>query len=527
MTITQERRLFMKSYPSRRRFLQEIGKGAVMGAIGPSLASELGMLPTMRADEGKQGLHFGTLEPLVSFMQETPLEDLQSSIVEKLRNGVSVERLVSAGALANARSFAGEDYVGFHTLMAMKPALKMASMISGKNSPLPVLKVLYRNTHRIREHGGRASEKLNRLPEILTTGSESQLLEFVRSKDMGSAEQLLKGLVQKNRAIAFDALLEVVQEDTEVHRTVLPYRAWDMVDLIGEKHATTLLRQSLRYCLNAERYRRPEWSVHGEVLAQLLDEHRLLEKKPGTARIDDERLNKLSQDIFKGSPKDAASSVAEALAQGVDPECIGEALSMAANQIVLRDPGRPAKWESIGKPPGSVHGDSVGVHSSDATNAWRNLSRISHGRNVYACLILGAWQVARDRSSRPELLSEESLPVSYHLNQYRKITDQSKLLGALEEMIQGNLQSHAMAVVARYAELGYAEGPVFQTLLRYAVSEDGALHAEKYFETVRSDFYDTRPAFRWNHLLGLARITASEFGRPAAGQSEARLLLKS
>jgi len=31
----------------------------------------------------------------------------------------------------------------------------------------------------------------------------------------------------------------------------------------------------------------------------------------------------------------------------------------------------------------------------------------------------------------------------------------------------------------------------------YAVSEDGALHAEKYFYTVWDDFHATRPSARW------------------------------
>jgi hypothetical protein len=35
-----------------------------------------------------------------------------------------------------------------------------------------------------------------------------------------------------------------------------------------------------------------------------------------------------------------------------------------------------------------------------------------------------------------------------------------------------------------------------------------------------------RPAFRWNHLAGLARVTASEFGYPAPGMGVARKLLK-
>ena len=63
-------------------------------------------------------------------------------------------------------------------------------------------------------------------------------------------------------------------------------------------------------------------------------------------------------------------------------------------------------------------------------------------------------------------------------------------------------------------------------MLRYAVSEDGALHAEKYYRTVSEEFVATRLAFRWRQLTALARVTASEYGRPAAGYVEARALLK-
>ncbi|MCA9058749.1 MAG: hypothetical protein KDA85_09625, partial [Planctomycetaceae bacterium] len=76
-----------------------------------------------------------------------------------------------------------------------------------------------------------------------------------------------------------------------------------------------------------------------------------------------------------------------------------------------------------------------------------------------------------------------------------------------------------------YGQLNLPADQIFATLLKYAVSEDGALHAEKYFQTVRDDFQSTRPAFRWQHVAALARVTASEYGRPAAGQAEARELL--
>ena len=116
------------------------------------------------------------------------------------------------------------------------------------------------------------------------------------------------------------------------------------------------------------------------------------------------------------------------------------------------------------------------------------------------------------------------LPAKHHLDQLAK-TDADGLLAQLDEAIQTNMQAHATAIVHRYGELSLPEDRLFSSMLKYAVSEDGALHAEKYFHTVWDDFHATRPSARWRHLTSLARVTASEFGSPAAGQAEARELL--
>jgi hypothetical protein len=81
-------------------------------------------------------------------------------------------------------------------------------------------------------------------------------------------------------------------------------------------------------------------------------------------------------------------------------------------------------------------------------------------------------------------------------------------------------------LVHRYGELDSSPRPVFDLLLRYAVSEDGALHAEKYYRTVVEEFGAARKAFRWRQLAALARVTASEYGRAAPGYGEARELLE-
>jgi hypothetical protein len=70
-------------------------------------------------------------------------------------------------------------------------------------------------------------------------------------------------------------------------------------------------------------------------------------------------------------------------------------------------------------------------------------------------------------------------------------------------------------------------------MLKYAVSEDGRLHGEKFFHTVCEEYRTTRPAFRWRQMVALARVTASAYGYNrsdqhgfrAAGYDEACRLL--
>src|SRR6185503_20164072 len=121
------------------------------------VASDLG-LARAYADESAGALTFGSLEPLVALMQETPVKRLLPTLAEQLTSGADLRRLVAAAALANARTFGGEDYIGFHTMMALAPALHMAQELPKELQPLPVFKVLYRNTNRIQERGGRKEE---------------------------------------------------------------------------------------------------------------------------------------------------------------------------------------------------------------------------------------------------------------------------------------------------------------------------------------------------------------------------------
>src|SRR5688572_29884883 len=145
---------------NRREFLTDVGRGVLIAAVGSGLAADLGLAADAagrgKGDDGgagKTALDFGPLEPLVRLMQETPANQLLPKLTEQLASGADLRRLVAAAAMANARTFGGEDYVGFHTMMALSPALHMAGEMPSDRRALPVFKVLYRNTNRIQERG--------------------------------------------------------------------------------------------------------------------------------------------------------------------------------------------------------------------------------------------------------------------------------------------------------------------------------------------------------------------------------------
>lgn len=514
---------------NRRDFLADVGRGMLVASVGSVMATELGLSSALAASDAKV-LSFGDLEPLVTLMQQTPKEKLLPAVVKTMQSGTQLKTLVAAASLANARTFGGQDYVGFHSFMALAPAFHMAQELPESQRALPVLKVLYRNTSRMQETGGCEHEVLHHLvaDESAAAPATPEFLQAAsRKADFNGAEQSFAAMLKGPVGEAYNHLQFTVQDEVDVHRVVLAWRAWSTLDLTGPEHAHTLLRQSVRYCVDSEKRQRDKGAAEyqnrigginhvRQVLPRLLDEHKLLSQPLGTRRTDDAWIEAMCRTIVSSSSERAAAAVAAALAEGISPEDVGEAISLAANDLLLRDNS------------GRTHGDSKGVHASDSANAWRSIARVSNHRNTVASLIVGAYHTAGQGGG----LHEHPLPFSAHLE---KVTaeDPAVLLKQAEGAIRENNQALACAAVHRYGQLGLPPRAVFDLLLRYAISEDGRLHAEKYYRTVGEEFATMRPAFRWRQLTALARVTASAFaydrydkhGFRAPGYEEACRLL--
>jgi hypothetical protein len=514
------------SRSQRRQFLREVGSGMFAATLGAT-AFDLGLTAT-HADEAPARLKFGDQEELVSLFQHTPSSKIFEVVKARLKRGDSIGQLVGASALANVRTFGGEDYVGYHTLMALSPALMMAKENTGSQAVLPVLKVLYRNARHIEQNGGGKRETLKEIsPDPAAKLDSHAIRKACKASDMNAAEQAFASAKNADPRTALDAILDVVEDAAEVHRVVLAFRAWDLMNLVGKEHAHALLRQSLHYCVKNEYSKYSERSRGiAAVLPKLLDECKLPRHFPTVRKPETKWVESFARTIFASTPERAAEAVAFALADGIEPDSIGEAISLAAHELVLRDEGRPKAQTSDNKPVGSVHGDSIGVHASDSAHAWRNLSRVAGPKHQCSALIVGAFQVALDRTARGgDFLNWRPYPHAEDLEKVPQSSDPARLLDMLGSAIRNKDQRFAASVSKRLEGFSEATDKTFGILRQYSTLQDGALHAEKFYATARDHFLNGRPELRWSYVVSLARVVASGYGYEAPGLEDARTIL--
>lgn len=503
--------------PSRREFLGGIGLTVGGAAVGFALAQRLGFAESLTRSASER-LKFGALDPLVDLMQSTRADALMPILVQKLRAGTPLSDLVAAGALANARAYGGTNYNGYHVLMAMMPSFEMAAQMPAPYTALPVLKVLHRNA-RFFQASGRADK--DALSPLEGSTGDADVVQCIRARDLPRAEQSLAALEVRSRARACEAIQTVVRDDMNVHRVVLSWRAYDLLKVTGQDQALTMLRQSVRFCIDEDERRMSRGQKSTEIMAllpALMEKHGLDKRDRGTRAADDALIEKWSDTFYSADRAAAAGAAAAALAEGFDPEDIGAAMSLAATRLLIHDPG--LTQAEPGKPVGSVHGASTGLHASDAANAWRQIARIGGTPNSCASLIAGAYHTAgQSQRMGPQPNDHDGEPCTKD--------DPMALRAEIEGRIRNRDQKGACLAARRYCDLGHSPAELFALLLGFAVSEDGALHAEKYFRTAQEEHAAARAKHKSLYLVALTRVSASECGFPAPGCEDTRKLLAS
>ena len=271
------------------------------------------------------------------------------------------------------------------------------------------------------------------------------LRDAVRQRSTADAEGTFAALAAARPRTPSTTCLSPSQDAAEVHRVVLPYRCWDLMGIIGREQAHTLL--AAVGALSASR-RDAELRAslgQGAYPGAAACSINIDCSAAPWARAGRRRLGRGTEPdhLPRLRPKQAADAAAAAWPRGLPrlpwpkpspwPPINSCCATMAGRQI------RPGQ-----SPAGSVHGDSIGVHACDSANAWRNLARVGNARNKVVCLILGAWQVARDRGDRGgDFLNWQPYPPHRSPHGGSGTDTATRLLGALDEAIRGRDQARA------------------------------------------------------------------------------------
>src|SRR4029453_15778227 len=109
------------------------------------------------------------------------------------------------------------------------------------------------------------------------------------------------------------------------HAIVTVWRAWDLLELTGEQHALTMLRQGVAAG------GAPEF---GALLVKLFDQYHLLDRPQVVRPAGDAWGGRVGGATFEGGRPQAVEAVASALAEGIDPRAVGEAITLAASLVM-------------------------------------------------------------------------------------------------------------------------------------------------------------------------------------------------
>ena len=523
---------------TRRELFSDVGRGMIAAAVGTSL----GLRP--RASLFRPSMTEATLPSATSnrssrSCRRRPPAKLLPMVVDKLKNGTELRTFVGRRGAGQRPHLRRRGLRRLPHPDGPRPGLPHgAASCPSERRPLPVLKVLYRNTNRIQEARrpqprGAAPGRSRARCRPGTPGGEA-LRDAVRSKDMDAAERDLR----RHRR---PAARRGVQRACSSPSRTTPRSTASSCPTAPGTCSTSSARSRPTRCsasrsATASRAsaREPGTPRDRRARALLPQAARPVpparDEPPARARPDDAWVEQMSQTIFESTPRAGRRGRGRGAGRG------DRARRHRRGDLAGREPARaprrrPARAMGLSRASrsGSVHGDSIGVHACDSANAWRNMARVGNPRNAVACLILGGLPGRpRPRQPRRRLPQLGPVPARRASKPVKAPSPPGPADG--DSRPRSATRTRRRACAARRtatAQLGTTRtGRSSTCCCNYAVSEDGALHAEKYYRTVTEEFASTRPAFRWRQLVALARVTASEYGRPAPGVKEACELVK-
>jgi hypothetical protein len=461
------------------------------------------------------------IEPLVQFVENTAPARIVEDTHDKLRGGTSVKDMLLASALAVVRSSdlpPGHHGGPLHPLAGLHAVHNMAERLSGDYAMMPVIQNVALSNKHIHSPAMGPYILAEAQPVSENDDLEATLtsLRYAAGRGVYNAcDHYFLYLMQKLSPMqVLEQLLQfaIPKNQLDDHYFLFPVFTWRALEYFGWEYAQYIGRAPVRYVT-----RLTNTPYLTEVDA-LIEEYGLLKRDLRVATGDDETpaITALVNAIGQCSKFDAIPPLlAQALADGLSLEGVGEGLSVGGSTLFLR----------------SQTGNPMDVHINTGANTRRYLLRqpeLSLRTKLQALLV---WHTGPEVTMAQRMLSPHLQPEPERVEALPFRT-QDELLQDLEELINslplgerlpvenlgtwrsGDEIKQAAAMAQQYANYDYDPAPLC-TLLGHIACRDNftEMHALKHHQATYEEFHNTRPSLRWRHLVAAVQAAAISHGR--------------
>ena len=474
------------------------------------------------------------IEPLVQFIEDTPPAEILDRALEKLRAGVPTQTMLTASALAVARSTdlpPGHHGGPLHPLVGLHALSQLVGRLEGEERFVPVLQHVALSNKHIHHPAMGPYALLEFAPED-AGGVEATKAAFLMACSRGEsnkADHLFLWLWEHAPRIeAFDLLLSVAipKNIIDDHYFAFPAFTWRALETesIEPEYFSVLMRPAVRYVS-----RFPSAPMLPEIEA-LIGEHELMTRVTRQQSGEDETavIGELGEaigrvDVFSDIP----ALMAKALGDGLSLEGAGEALSIGAAGLFLR----------------SLGGNPMDVHLHTSANIRRYLLKKDGLSLRNKLLLLLTWHSGpeiRSTASRlqpapqpdwaavaalPPRSQEQLLDAITHSVYNQPPTDWSQVsnLGLMKAVPEVRA---TVNLAQQYVNNGYDAQALIARLAEIVCHDNFTeMHAFKHHQAIIEEFHTTHEPWRWMHLVCGVQAAAISFGKNMAVYEEALELL--
>jgi hypothetical protein len=468
----------------------------------------------------------------VRFIEETPPAEIVDRTLEKLRAGTDTDTMLTASALAVARSSdlpPGHHGGPLHPLAGLYAVKNIVSRLSGEDSYLPVLQHVALSNKHINDPTTGPYHLLEFAP-IDAGGVEATKAAFLTSVVRGEtnkADHFFLWLWDNIPPIeAFDLLMSVAipKNALDDHYFIFPAFTWRALESMDPYYLPILMRPAVRY---VTRFPGPRAMPE---IDRIIEEYKLLScvTRQETGEDETAAIGALGEAIGRcDNYNDIPVLMAKALAEGLSLDGGGEALSIGAAGLFLR----------------SLTGNPMDVHLHTSANLRRYLLKLDGLSLKNKILILLLWhsgpevkstQYRMEAAPQPDPVAVAALPVQSQADlldaitrsiyeqpptDWSKVTNLGRMIAVPEVKITVNLAQ-------QYVNLGYDPQALIDRLAQIVCHDNFTeMHAFKHHQAIVEEFRNTRDPWRWMHLVSGAQAAAISFGKNMTIYEEALELM--